>query len=523
MPDLRAISGKPLPVSDLPAGTVVVRVARQNMGNAAVGVDVTATTRAPSGDARSSVIKTAADGRAQFSNLPRGHEFQAQVTIDGETLQSESFPVPVQGGVRVMLIAGLSGGGHAAGAEPDMPPDGQGVPGTAPPPGQGQGQTQTFRMGAPTGRATPASDLPRGTLELEIRNAAGQPLPNQPVRLGEITLSESGPSKGVKEHRGVTDAKGTVRWSDLPTGASEGYVAVTEHQGLRLSTEPFRMPEDSGMRGQILALRRTRDPSVLRLDPRTKVIVDLREEALAVMVGLFFRNVSQEIFDPGEDGLIIPLPDGAVNAQEIEGGEPLEIIPGKGVRIRSVIPPDSAAQFVSTARFGYIVPSGGASRLPLRQVMPIAMPDPFILIPEKTGLGLEAAGLKTLQDDVDGTGDKVKAFSVPPVGAGGALELTVTGIPARDRTGRDVALGLCVVLLGAALVGLYRTGRGTRAAPAGSGRDELIARREKLFADLVEVERERKAGADAPRLADRRQQLIGELETVYRNLARLDD
>jgi len=112
---------------------------------------------------------------------------------------------------------------------------------------------------------------------------------------------------------------------------------------------------------------------------------------------------------------------------------------------------------------------------------------------------------------------------LPPVPAGGALELTVTGIPARDRTGRDVAFGLCVLLLGAALAGLYRTGRATRAAPAGSGRDELIARREKLFADLVAVERERKGGADAPRLADRRQQLINELETVYRSLARLEE
>ena len=93
-----------------------------------------------------------------------------------------------------------------------------------------------------------------------------------------------------------------MRFTGLPTGPGSGYAAVTEVDGLRLSTEPFRMPDDSGMRGQILALRSTRDPSVLRLDPRTKVIVDLREEALAVMVGLFFRNTSQEIFDPGPRG-----------------------------------------------------------------------------------------------------------------------------------------------------------------------------------------------------------------------------
>jgi hypothetical protein len=377
-------------------------------------------------------------------------------------------------------------------------------------------------MGAPTGRATPASDLPKGTLEIEVRNAAGQPMTNQSVRLGQIHLTATGADRGVKEQRADTDARGMVRFTDLLTGQENGYVAVTEHQGLRLSVEPFRMPDAGGMRGQILALRRTSDPSVLRLDPRSKLIIDLREEALAVMIGLFFRNVSQEIFDPGPQGLIIPMPDGAVNAQEIEGGEPLEILPGKGVRIRSIIPPDSAASFVSTARYGYILPTDGARTLELKQVLPIALPDPFILVPEKTGLGLEGPGLKPGDDDVDGTGDKVKVFTTNPIAAGGTLALTVTNVPARPRTGRVVASVLCMLLIAGALAGvLFR--RGPKAAAAGAGRDELIARREKLFGDLVELDRERKAGADSARSADRRKQLITELETVYRNLAKLEE
>ena len=92
MPDLRTISGRPLPVADVPPGTVVVRVVRQNMGNAAAGLDVAATIRASNGDARSSTVKTGADGRAQFSNLPPGSEFQATVTVDGEKLETARFP-----------------------------------------------------------------------------------------------------------------------------------------------------------------------------------------------------------------------------------------------------------------------------------------------------------------------------------------------------------------------------------------------------------------------------------------------
>ncbi len=296
---------------------------------------------------------------------------------------------------------------------------------------------------------------------------------NQPVRLGQIHLSATGADRGgVKEQRGVTDARGMVRWTDLPTGQDNGYVAVTEHEGLRLSVEPFRMPDDSGMRGQILALRRTRDPSVLQLDPRTKVIVDLREEALAVMIGLFFRNVSQEIFDPGPDGLLIPMPEGAVNAQEIEGGEPLEIVPGKGIRIRSVIPPDSAASFISTARYGYILPTDGASTMELSQPMPIALPDPFILVPDKDGTGAggpgaEAPARRRRRDRRQGQACSARRRSPP---AGPWSSPSPTSPPAIAPAG-PWPLVLCVAAARRRAVG-FGFRRGKKAAAGGTSRED---------------------------------------------------
>jgi hypothetical protein len=47
-------------------------------------------------------------------------------------------------------------------------------------------------------------------------------------------------------------------------------------------------------------------------------------------------------------------------------------------------------------------------------------------------------------------------------------------------------------------------------------RKRLFARREKLFADLVKVERDRRSGrGDADRLAARREELIASLEHIY--------
>ena len=146
MPDLRAMSGRPLPVPDLPTGTVVLRVVRQSPANPAAGVEVTTTTRNLSGEARSGNAKTGADGRVTFEGLPNGAEFQATVTVDGERLDTIPFPLPRTGGVRIMLIAGLGpapagGGGQAAGEPADA-------------------QKNAFRMGATTGTVAPAPSCP---------------------------------------------------------------------------------------------------------------------------------------------------------------------------------------------------------------------------------------------------------------------------------------------------------------------------------------------------------------------------
>jgi hypothetical protein len=513
MPDLRTMMGKPLPVPDLPAGTVVVRLARQMPANAAAGIEVTATTKGANGDLRKRTAKSGPDGRATFDGIAAGSEFQASVTIDGETLETSRFPVPASGGTRVMLIAGLAAGGAAA-ADPHA--------------AAGAGAAETFRIGAPTGQVEPAPDLAAGTLELTLEDATGKPMIAQAVRLGEVRLGPDAPPNGeVRVHEAMTDAQGRVRFMDLTTGDAAGYAAVSVYQGSRISTVPFRMPKDSGMRGKILALGRTRDPAVLSLDPRTKIVVDLREEAVAVMVALFFRNTSRDVFDAGDEGLFIPLPEGAVNAQEIEGGEPIEIQPGKGVRVKLAIPPDQSAQFVTQVRFGYILPSDGARSLDIRQVLPVSLPEPLLLVPAKTGVTLEANGLKIEKPDTDGRGDKVDVYTVPAIAAGGTLAVTAHGLPARDRTGRTIAGGLSLLLVGAAFV-LARSKRAARtpSAPAANGNgvssEELVDKRERIFAELVAIERQRQKDGPSPRLDDRRKETVGRLESVYRDLSRAD-
>jgi hypothetical protein len=115
-PDPRQMAGIPRPVDDLPNGSVSVRVIRGGFTNNVpnqtvelhVGSDVLKT-------------KTDAEGRAQFDKLAPGQTAKAVADVDGEHLESQQFPAPAQGGIRLVLLAG-GGADKSATAVPAGPP-----------------------------------------------------------------------------------------------------------------------------------------------------------------------------------------------------------------------------------------------------------------------------------------------------------------------------------------------------------------------------------------------------------------
>lgn len=100
MPDMKQMSGIPRPVGDLPVGTVSIRLIRgslsNNLTNHDVELNVAGTVHRE---------KTDDTGHAEFKGLPQGATVKATAVVDGERLESQEFPVPAQGGVRMMLVA----------------------------------------------------------------------------------------------------------------------------------------------------------------------------------------------------------------------------------------------------------------------------------------------------------------------------------------------------------------------------------------------------------------------------------
>jgi hypothetical protein len=105
MPDPKQMSGIPRPVTDLPAGHVSVRLIRGQLSNNLVGHPVEM-----HAGGKVITVKTDENGRAEFSGVAAGSAVKAVAVVDGERLESQEFPWPGDGGIRLMLVATPKGG-----------------------------------------------------------------------------------------------------------------------------------------------------------------------------------------------------------------------------------------------------------------------------------------------------------------------------------------------------------------------------------------------------------------------------
>jgi hypothetical protein len=510
MPDLRLMNGKPLPGPELPPGTVTVRVARKMPVNAVVGIEVTAIVKNAGGEMKKRTAKTDDRGRAVFDALGAGNQFQAQVVVDGETIKSTEFEIPAQGGVRTMLIAGLGpapagGGGDSDGESPE-----------------GDGQGEGFRLGATTGTVAPAPDLAAKTLEVRAFDEGGHPIANTVVQLGAAAQGSEGKLKITKA---TTNAQGLARFEGLDTGSTVGYAAIIDHKGTRLGTQPFSMPDQGGMRAEIRAMERTSDPSVITFGSGGRIVLQLHDDILQVLQMLPIENRSNKLFDPGVGAIEIPLPKGFLNAEGGEGDRKLEVRKNHGIAVHGTIAPQTTTSNEIT--FAFTVPYR-SSTYDYTQALPNGLGATTLIIEQAGDMSVEGAGIGARQSR-EVNGRKYWVMPIGAIGAGQNLVFTVTGLPSTDHSGRVIA-GVLALLLVLAAVFLARRPEGAKQAKTGT-RDKLLERREALFEQLVGVERDRRAhngaaGGDGPVAAgmrDRRNQIVGKLEAIYRDLAALDE
>jgi hypothetical protein len=197
------------------------------------------------------------------------------------------------------------------------------------------------------------------------------------------------------------------------------------------------------------------------------------------------------------------MPTGSTGVTLFEGSSKLAAVTGTHVRVQGPFPPGKTS-FQVVAQLP--VTTG---TLQIASVFPAAWEQPLFIMKKYGQTRLSSAqfiGQQDMpgQDAVMAGGNRLEA--------GRPFVITLTGLPHHSPTPRWVALSLAgLILVGGVLLLLRRPA----SSPQKDERKRLIARREKLFHDLVRLENDRRAGKGSQRYETRREELVAALERIY--------
>lgn len=359
-----------------------------------------------------------------------------------------------------------------------------------------------------SGIPLPDPSLPPGTVSVRvIRGQMTNNVPDQPVELrigGEVEVV-------------ATDAAGRAVFTALTPG--ESAVAATDLDGVRLESQPFAVPASGGTRLLLVGSSGGEaDPAAaveagdVTFGPDSRLAVELGEESLTVFYYLDVLNGGAAPVDPGEP-IRLTLPAGAQGATALG-----ESAPGTRVEGAIVSLPGPFRPGFTPLRVAFVLPYSG-DRVAIAQPLPVDL-EVLLLVVEKRGeMNVASDQISRRADMGPDTigGDTTYIFGAGPrVAARTPVAFEISGLPHHSRTPATLALTLVAAMLLAGVWGAV----GTSGDEAGrERRRRLEARKDKLYRDLVTLERQRGAGrVGATRHASRRATLVAALEGVYREL-----
>jgi hypothetical protein len=486
-PDPRAMSGIPRPDEAVPAGTITVRLIAGQLGRyAPVGTPVHLVAYPPDGTIYKITRPSDAEGRATFTDLARDGQtvYYAFAIWNDDRLESQMITLPPQVGVRMMLT------GRSV--------DEAGKP-------EGDRIDNALEEGAP---AVPAGEA---QIYLGGRVKPGS-LTAKNVGIVEIAPEGVVPGFARSVEATVTDDDQLVaRFTGVPTGNDHVYFAMVQAEGQAYRTPPFQMSEGAGVVRGIIVTQK------LLFGLQGGAQVD--DEKLWFELGLAVANVTGAPVDPGPDGFVMPLPKGFRNAKlsEEKGGQ--VVINDAGVVWRGVIPP---GQHDVIVQFSMKIHDG---RVAVDMPAPSGMLQSQIAIEKSPGVIVTSSGVAAKPRVLD-SGKEFLVLQDLMVRPGDSLRFEVTGLPQRPQAQRWALWIVGILVLGLiawAVAAAVTPSRAPGAEGGDAARRELTGQRDRLYAELVKLEKARAAGGIETEAYEReRRSLTAKLVVVHRELEALD-
>jgi hypothetical protein len=356
-----------------------------------------------------------------------------------------------------------------------------------------------------SGIPRPVTDLPDKSISVRvIRGELSNNIPNQPVqlRVGDKVLTTK------------TDEAGRAQFDNVTPGATAK--ASTEVAGEHLESQEFPAPARGGIRLLLVATDPSKPPATqpdapavngdVVLGGESRIVVEPVEEAAQVFYLLDIANNARVPVNPPAP-FEFDLPKGALGATIMEGSSPNAAAVGPHVSVQGPFAPGHT--YVQAA---YQMPAGSGS-MTIAQRFPAMLEQLAVVVKKSGNTTLSSAQIKE-QRELPAQGEVFIAATGGPIAAGQPLELEIGGIPHHSRAPRVIALALAGLIVA---VGVWTSGR-PGGDPSGSAaeRKRLVARRDRLFNDLVRLEHDHRGGrGDERRYATRREEMLAALEQIY--------
>ena len=486
----------PLTASELPNGTVTIKVVGKGMTDIKVGQAVTLL--------RGTVVvgtqRTGKDGRANFKGLQDGQTYQL---LGADKARSQTFQVPASGGLRFLLfqqggMSTMTGGGQ--------PSSGQSMP-SGHPPVSGTAPGKSDDHGAATVES--AKELAPGLVQvLVVKGTKKTPVPGVKVVVvgrAQIQVVKGhpvvAPTAGL---RLITDKHGKAQ-TTLPAKKDdpEPRVFLVAHAKLTYRSRGIVASPDHGHRVTFQIYDRTASTAALKLSPGIKLLSQVNEEAVSFMQIVTLTNTGEAIVHPGTTGLLLPLPEGARNLEVHRVYKDRVHVDTKLQQLHLLTPIPPGTQEV---RYFYEVPFSGPE-LDLTMKLPLGSEAGQASVLGAIQAKLSGPAVRSGQTGA--TGDtKQQNYLLSPVAAGGVLEITFTGLP---HGGKGQTVAMVIALAGViALWGVFAALGGAHKARA------RLARRELLLDELTTLERGGKVSlGKAGKKTVRKKKLMQQLRDIW--------
>ena len=236
---------------------------------------------------------------------------------------------------------------------PGHPPPGQ-MPAGHPPPGHGSQNTVQ-------NRTVVDPELPPGTIDVQILDATGKPVPHAPITLGilfsSVTEGEKRDRKAV-----VADAEGRYRFTDMKWGVGTSYRVTSNLEEASFGSDPFGLKDTAGVRTVLHVFKPVKTLAQAAFVMEAIVLLEIKEDSIAVNHLVRTVNVGDVAFI---SDIRVPLPNNfkAFTTQEQMGGHGVSEEDGSLV-LHGTFPPGQAE-----VTYRYMIPLEGGDEQRLRLPM----------------------------------------------------------------------------------------------------------------------------------------------------------